>query len=73
MQPLSLTLSAKACLGLGLLACAACAGPPVAPALVEKSEVFYTVTGEIALVRGEPRTAALQYASAAQSATDLRS
>ena len=71
MQPLSLTLSAKACLGLGLLACAACAGPPVAPALVEKSEVYYTVTGEIALVRGEPRTAALQYASAAQSATDL--
>jgi len=71
MDPLPRTLPAKACVALGLLACAACAGPPVAPALVEKSEVYYTVTGEIALARGEPRTAALQYASAAQSATDL--
>jgi len=33
--------------------------------------VYYTVTGELALVRGEPRTAALQYAGAAQNATDL--
>jgi len=66
------TLSAKACLALGLLlACTACAGPPLAPAPVEKSEVYYTVTGELALARGEPRTAALQYATAAQSATDL--
>jgi Tfp pilus assembly protein PilF len=71
MDPAPRTLSAKACLALGLLACAACAGPPVAPAAVEKSEVYYTVTGELALARGEPRTAALQYASAAQNATDL--
>ena len=33
--------------------------------------MYYTVTGELALVRGEPRTAALQYAGAAQNATDL--
>jgi len=71
MDLLSRTLSAKACLALGLLACTACAGLPVAPAPVEKSEVYYTVTGELALVRGEPRTAALQYATAAQNATDL--
>jgi tetratricopeptide (TPR) repeat protein len=71
MSPVPGTLPAKACLALGLLACAACAGPPLSPAPVEKSEVYYTVTGEIALVRGEPRTAALQYAAVAQSATDL--
>jgi tetratricopeptide (TPR) repeat protein len=58
-------------LALGLLACAACVGPPVNPVPVEKAEVFDTVTGELALVRGEPRTAALQYAAAAQGATDL--
>ncbi len=65
------TLPAKACLALGLLVCAACAGPPVAPVPTEKAEVYDTVTGEIALARGEPRTAALQYAAAAQGATDL--
>ena len=70
-DPLPRTMPAKACLALALLACTACVGPPAAPTLVEKSEVYYTVTGEIALARGEPRTAALQYASAAQSATDL--
>jgi tetratricopeptide (TPR) repeat protein len=71
IHPAPRTLSAKACLALGLLACSGCAGPPVAPAAAAKSEVYYTVTGELALVRGEPRTAALQYAGAAQNATDL--
>ncbi len=65
------TLAVKASLALGFLVCAACVGPPVAPVPVEKAEVFDTVTGELALVRGEPRTAALQYASAAEGATDL--
>jgi len=65
------SLPAKACLALGLLGCAACVGPPVAPVPVEKAEVFDTVTGEIALARGEPRTAALQYAAAVQGTTDL--
>ena len=69
--PVLHALPAKACLALGLLACAACAGPPVVPAPLEKAEVFDTVTGEIALARGEPRTAALQYAAAAQGSTDL--
>ena len=71
MRPVVRALPAKACLALGLLACAACVGPPVAPVPIEKAEVFDTVTGEIALVRGEPRTAALQYAAAAEGATDL--
>jgi tetratricopeptide (TPR) repeat protein len=71
MHPLVRALPAKACLALGLLVCAACVGPPVAPVPIEKAEVFDTVTGEIALVRGEPRTAALQYAAAAEGATDL--
>ncbi len=65
------TLPAKTCLALGLSLCAACAGPPVVPVPIEKAEVFDTVTAEIALKRGEPRTAALQYAAAAQGATDL--
>ena len=38
---------------------------------IEKAEVYDTVTGEIALARGEPRTAALQYTAAAQGTTDL--
>jgi tetratricopeptide (TPR) repeat protein len=71
MDPAFRTLPAKACLALGLLVCAACVGPPVAPVPIEKAEVFDTVTGELALARGEPRTAALQYAAAAQGATDL--
>ncbi len=33
-------------------------------------QAFYTVTGEIALARGEPRVAALQYAAAAATETD---
>jgi tetratricopeptide (TPR) repeat protein len=71
MDPVFPTLPAKACLALGLLVCAACVGPPAAPVPIEKAEVFDTVTGEIALARGEPRTAALQYAAAAQGANDL--
>jgi tetratricopeptide (TPR) repeat protein len=60
---------ARASLGLGLLALSACAG------MGSKSESaapqsFYTVTGEIALARQEPRVAALQYASAAAHETD---
>ena len=34
-------------------------------------QVFYTVTGEIALARREPRVAALQYTAAATGGTDL--
>jgi tetratricopeptide (TPR) repeat protein len=59
----------RASLGLGALALSACADTgltsgPKAP------QSFYTVTGEIALARGEPRVAALQYATAAARETD---
>jgi tetratricopeptide (TPR) repeat protein len=59
----------RASLGLGALALSACANSglksePKAP------QSFYTVTGEIALARGEPRVAALQYATAAARETD---
>jgi Tfp pilus assembly protein PilF len=59
----------RASLALSALALSACAGAglksdPVAP------ESFYTVTGEIALARQEPRVAALQYATAAAHETD---
>ena len=47
--------------------CAACAGH-VKPDAIQAPQVFYTVTGEIALARHEPRVAALQYAAAAQEA-----
>jgi tetratricopeptide (TPR) repeat protein len=58
-----------ASVGLGALALSACAGTalksePLAP------QSFYTVTGEIALARQEPRVAALQYATAAAHETD---
>jgi tetratricopeptide (TPR) repeat protein len=59
----------RAGLGLGVLALCACAGlssKPAAPA----PQSFYTVTGEIALARQEPRVAALQYAAAAAHETD---
>lgn len=52
-------------MGLGILAAAACAGAnPRADASAPES--FYTVTAELALARGEPRVAALQYAAAAR-------
>jgi tetratricopeptide (TPR) repeat protein len=59
----------RASLGLSALALSACAGTglksePAAP------QSFYTVTGEIALARQQPRVAALQYASAAAHETD---
>jgi predicted Zn-dependent protease len=62
----SISLLARFGLGLGIIAGAACAGvnrkpdaPPTRPL------VFYTVTAELALARGEPRVAALQYGAAA--------
>ncbi len=61
----SLSHFARAWLGLGALAGAACVGPSSKPEAVQAPQVFYTVTGEIALARHEPRVAALQYAAAA--------
>ncbi len=65
----SFSIIARAALGLGALVLSACAG------IQSKSDTpapqsFYTVTGEIALARQQPRVAALQYATAAAHATD---
>jgi len=59
----------RASVASSALALTACAGTglksePLAP------QSFYTVTGEIALARQEPRVAALQYATAAAHETD---
>jgi tetratricopeptide (TPR) repeat protein len=59
----------RACLGLAVLAACACAGLSPKPAATAPQS-FYTVTGEIALARQEPRVAALQYAAAAAHETD---
>jgi tetratricopeptide (TPR) repeat protein len=59
----------RASLGLGALALSACAGSGL-KAEPRAPQSFYTVTGEIALARGEPRVAALQYAMAAAHETD---
>jgi tetratricopeptide (TPR) repeat protein len=60
----------RASIGLGVLACAACADTGAKSAVTPAPQVFYTVTGEIALARSEPRVAALQYAAVAQNETD---
>jgi tetratricopeptide (TPR) repeat protein len=61
----SISFPAKTVSYLGLLVLAGCAAVggenQEAPTPIE----FYTVTAEIALLRGEPRVAALQYAAAA--------
>src|SRR6202171_1628530 len=58
-------------MGLGLVACAACAGMRNKPAEAPAPQSFYTVTAEIALARHQPRVAALQYAAAAATETDV--
>jgi tetratricopeptide (TPR) repeat protein len=62
---------ANTALGLGLIACGGCVGPRAATDGIAAPQVFYTVTGEIALARREPRIAALQYTAAATGGTDL--
>jgi tetratricopeptide (TPR) repeat protein len=66
----SISIPAKkavSCLGLLFLAgCAALSGEKEPPASAE----FYTLTAEIALARGEPRVAALQYAAATARGSD---
>ena len=60
-----------ALVSLCVIACAGCAGSRPAPDPIAAPQVFYTVTGEIALNRKEPRVAALQYAAAATSGSDV--
>jgi tetratricopeptide (TPR) repeat protein len=59
-------------MGLGLGACAACAGMHSKSEDASAPRAFYTVTAEIALARHEPRVAALQYAAAAAKEADVR-
>src|SRR5271168_1193840 len=66
----SLSILTRASLGLAMLACGACAGALGKSDDKPAPQAFYTVTGEIALARGEPRVAALQYAAAAAAETD---
>jgi tetratricopeptide (TPR) repeat protein len=60
----------RASIVIGLLALSACAGMGAKPDAKPAPQAFYTVTGEIALARGEPRVAALQYTAAAANETD---
>jgi tetratricopeptide (TPR) repeat protein len=66
----SISHFAKGSLGLAALACSACFGPNLKPDAIEAPQVFYTVTGEIALARREPRIAALQYTAVASLEID---
>jgi tetratricopeptide (TPR) repeat protein len=66
----SLSILTRASLGLVLLACSACAGAGHKADDRPAPQAFYTVTGEMALARGAPRVAALQYAAAAATETD---
>jgi predicted Zn-dependent protease len=66
----SFSILTRASLGLALLACSACASTVHKSAERPAPQSFYTVTAEIALARGEPRVAALQYAAAAATETD---
>jgi hypothetical protein len=67
----SLSILARASIGFGLAACAACAGIQPKTDGAAAPQAFYTVTAEIALARHQPRVAALQYASAAANETDV--
>lgn len=67
----SISNFSRACVGLGIVATAACVGAVPKPDTTRAPEAFYTVMGEIALTRHEPRVAALQYAAAAATATDV--
>lgn len=67
---LSLSSSARAFIGLGLLTCTACAGLGGHSRDQPLPQSFYTVTGELALARHQPRVAAVQYAAAAAHESD---
>jgi tetratricopeptide (TPR) repeat protein len=65
----SFSIIARTGFGLGVLVLSACASTHSKPD-AQAPQSFYTVTGEIALARQQPRVAALQYAAAAAHETD---
>jgi tetratricopeptide (TPR) repeat protein len=67
----SLSILARASIGLGLAASAACAGIHPKSNDAAAPQTFYTVTGEIALARHQPRVAALQYEAATVHEADV--
>jgi tetratricopeptide (TPR) repeat protein len=67
----SIPIFPRAIAGLGLVACAACGTVTPRSDQVDAPQAFYTVTGEIALSRHEPRVAALQYVAAAEGDRDV--
>ena len=68
MFPIS--IFARALAGLGLAAVAACSTQAPRPDPVDAPQAFYTVTAELALLRQQPRVAALEYAAAAANERD---
>jgi tetratricopeptide (TPR) repeat protein len=60
-----------AVMSLCVIVCGGCAGARPRPDPIAAPQVFYTVTGEIALNRKQPRVAALQYAAAATAGSDV--
>jgi tetratricopeptide (TPR) repeat protein len=58
-------------MSLCIIVCGGCTVARPASDPIAAPQVFYTVTGEIALNRKEPRVAALQYAAAATAGSDV--
>jgi hypothetical protein len=65
----SFSIIVRAALGLSVLVLSACA-TSASKSGAQAPQSFYTVTGELALARQEPRVAAIQYAAAAAQETD---
>ena len=66
----SSSIKPQALVALGIIACTACAGNASKTDRAGELRTFYTVTGEIALSRHEPRVAAVQYAAATAGQND---
>ncbi len=65
------SILARACAAIGIVATSACGTAPQAkPESPAAAQVFFTLTGEMALSRHEARLAALQYTAASQSNRD---
>jgi tetratricopeptide (TPR) repeat protein len=67
----SIPIFARSFAVLGIIACSACVSVAPKPDTSEVPKLFYTLTAEIALSRHEARVAALQYAAAAETNSDV--